>query len=200
MSKSIRENEFAPSVGGSNGTVNYGTGYGTPNYSSQAPDHFESSNNNKAVNQSSNVAKNSQDSGSMKNSVDAIYADPQKARAITPDKVVCGLKYVLGHQIHKDKREAKKEVIKQLMEDPDYYNGLKMLNISDKDMVNNMTENKHPNDAPARMKITSNVDETKKIFAEMMNSHDTKYVVNSQICDVMKQMWEQKKSRRLGSK
>ena len=202
MSKQrIDENSFEGGVGGSAGTLNYQTGYGTPaSPDNQSPDHFESSNNNKAVNQNSNVAPSSVDSGSMSSQIDALYSDPKKARAITPDKVECGLKYVLGQQIKKDKREAKKEVVKQLLKDPDYYNGLHMLNITDKDMVNNMSENKqHPNDAPARTKVTPNVEETKKIFAEMMKGHDNKYVVNSQICDVMKQMWEQKKARRLGS-
>ena len=199
MSKQrIDENSFEGGVGGSAGTLNYQTGYGTPaSPNNQNPDHFESSNNNKAVNQNSNVAKNAQSTGSMEKSVDALYAG--KKETPTPDEVVTGIKYELGQQIKKDKRVAKEEVMKNLRKNPKFYSSLAMLGINDKDMVDNMTENKHPNDAPARLKITPNVEETKKIFAEMMKGHDTKYVVNSQICDVMKQMWEQKKARKLGS-
>ena len=67
-----------------------------------------------------------------------------------------------------------------------------MLNIDDQDLV---SENRHPNDAPERTKITPNIEETKKIFAEMSIGKDKKYVVNSQICDVMKEMWVAKKAR-----
>jgi 3-deoxy-D-arabino-heptulosonate 7-phosphate (DAHP) synthase len=70
-----------------------------------------------------------------------------------------------------------------------------MMNIDDKSMVNSMTENKHPNDAPARSKVTSKTEETKKIFSELIHGRDNKYVVNSGICDVMKQMWAQKEQR-----
>lgn len=246
MSKQpIKENEFFPAPGGSNGTVNYQTGYGTPSSPdiSQNPNHFEHSDNNKAVNQNSNVAQDAQ-SGSMQAGVDALYAG--KKETPTPDEVVTGIKYELGQQIKKDKRKAKETVLANLRKDPKFYSGLKMLGIDDKSMVDNMTENnekncphckrplklavgssgakyrcstcgekiddkvverpkltnesRHPNDAPARPKVTPNVEETKKIFAEMMNGRDQKYVVNSGIVDVMKQMWEQKRARRLGAK
>lgn len=201
MSKQpIKENEFAPAPGGSNGTVSYGTGYGTPASpdASQSPDHFESSNNNKAVNQSDNLLKNNPDSGSMSSQVDALFAD--KKETPSPDEIVCGIKYELGQQIKKDKRKAKEEVVRNLRKNPKFYSSLSMLGITDQDMINNMSENKqHPNDAPARTKVTANVEETKKIFAEMMKSKETKYVVNSKLVDVMQEMWEQKKARRLGS-
>jgi tRNA1(Val) A37 N6-methylase TrmN6 len=72
-----------------------------------------------------------------------------------------------------------------------------MLGITDADMVNNMTEERHPNDAPAHSKVTSNIEETKRIFAEMIKERGEKYVVNAQISDVMKDMWAAKQARRL---
>lgn len=199
INKHIDENEFSPAPGGSNGTLNYQAGYGTQNYASQDPDHFEHSDNNKAVNQNSDINKNSQDSGSMEKNIDALYA-PSKKITPTADEIICGIKFELSHQIKKDKRMAKEQVIKNLKKNPKYYSSLGMLNIDDAEMVKNMTENKHPNDSPARNKVTANVDETKKIFAEMKKGHDNKYVVNSGIVDVMKQMWQQKNDRKLGSK
>jgi hypothetical protein len=62
-------------------------------------------------------------------------------------------------------------------------------------MVKNMTEKKHQNDSPPREKISSNIEVTKRIFAEMAKGHGEKYVVNQGISDVMKTMWEKKRSR-----
>ena len=193
--KSIKENEFYGAPGGSAGTVNYGTGYGTPASPdiSQEPGHFESSNRNKALGSNSNTAKDSPKRNAIANDVNAIYA---KKDVPTPDEVVTGIKFEMGQQIKKDKFTAKQAVLDNLKKDPHYYGKLKMLNIDDKSMVDNMTENKqHPNDAPARLKVTPNVEATKQIFAEMSQGKDQKYVVNSQICDVMKEMWEAKRQR-----
>ena len=195
MSKQpVKENSFEGSPGGSNGTLNYATGYGTPASpnASQNPAAFASNDNNKAVNSMGNTVKDAPKSGSMEQDLNAIYA---KKDTPTPDEIVSGIKYELGQQIKKDKRKAKEEVIAHLKKDPHYYSSLKMLNIDDKSMMDNMTENKHPNDAPAKTKVISKVDETKKIFSEMAVNKDQKYVVNSGICDVMKQMWEEKKQR-----
>jgi hypothetical protein len=204
MSKQpIKENEFFPAPGGTAGGISYqpGSWAGTAASAevSQNPHDFQHADDNKAVNQSDNLLKNNPESGSMASKVDSLYADTSQA-PITPDEVVTGIKYELGQQIKKDKRKAKEEVAKNLKTNHKFYSSLAMLNVTDRDMVNNMSENKqHPNDAPARLKITPNVEETKKIFAEMMKSKETKYVVNSKLVDVMQEMWEQKKARRLGS-
>ena len=193
----IKENSFEGGVAGTAGTCNYGPTYGTfasPEVSQDSA-NFAHSDNNKAVNQNSNTAKDvPRKRGSIEQDINAIYS---KKDTPTPDEIVSGIKYEMGQQIKKDKRIAKEQVLDNLKKDPHYYGKLKMLNIDDKSMVDNMTEEKHPNDSPARTKITPNIEETKKIFAEMAIGKDQKYVVNSQICDVMKEMWKQKLARRL---
>jgi hypothetical protein len=192
----VKENEFAGAPGGTNGTDNYQTGYGTfgsPDVS-QNPNLFANSNNNKAVNQNSNTVKDAPNKVSTDQQVNALFS---KKETPTPDEIVTGIKYELGQQIKKDKAMAKDTVLKNLRKDPKFYTSLKMMNIDDKSMVDNMTENKHPNDSPERMKITANPEATKQIFAELAKGHDQKYVVNSQICDVMKEMWAAKHARRL---
>jgi hypothetical protein len=196
----VRENEFSGAPGGSAGTINYGTGYGTfssPD-ASQNSDNFANSNNNKAIGGNSNIAKNAPQSGSAEQALNAIYS---KRDVPSPDEIITGIKYELKNQIKKDKRKAKDEVLKHLRTDPHYYSSLRMLNIDDEHMMDNVTDNnmseakQHPNDAPAKVKVSSNIEETKKIFTELLKQKDEKYVVNSGICDVMKQMWEVKKQR-----
>lgn len=192
MSKQpVKENEFFGAPGGTSGTVNYQAGYGTHSSPdvSQDPSHFQSG---KSVDHHSNTVKDVPDTGSMEKDLGAIYA---KKDTPTPDEVVTGIKYEMGQQIKKDKVTAKQEVLKNLRKDPHYYGKLKMLNIDDESMVANMNESRHPNDAPARLKVTPNVEETKKIFAEMAKGKDNKFVVNSGICDVMKELWAAKKAR-----
>jgi hypothetical protein len=193
MSDKIKENNFEPGVGGATGTANYQAPYGThasPEVS-QNPAHFDSSNRNKTVGSNSNTRKNGP-GGDLDQNLNAIYA---KKDTPTPDEVVAGIKHEMGQQIKKDKAMAKQAVLANLKKDPKFYSGLKMLNITDDDMVKNMQEARHPNDAPARTKVTPNVEVTKQIFAEMSKGKDQKYVVNSGISDVMKQMWEAKKQR-----
>jgi len=288
---SIKENEFFPAPGGA-GSINVQPGWGTfasPEVS-QNSNQFAHSDQNKAVNQKDNTRNDTPDSASMSHDLNAIYA---KKDTPTPDEIVTGIKYEMGQQIKKDKLKAKEVVLTNLKKDPHYYGKLKMLNIDDKSMVDNMSENvskrkkidpkkmekaltylsivnpagyaqlllmpfgpvpsyawedpnsewwssedafsmyrsiidafkngpkpggptktvpgakysyqttvdnmteekKHPNDGPLREKVTSNVDETKKIFEDMAKAKDNKYVVNSQIVDVMKEMWEQKRKR-----
>lgn len=190
----IKENNFEPAGGGSNGTLNYGTGYGTPNYASQDPAHFESSDNNKAVNQNSNTTKDTPNSGSMGANIDALYKG--KKETPSPDDAIAGIKYELGQQIKKDKRKAKEIVVANLRKNPKFYSELHQLNITDRDMVDNMTEQKqHPNDRPAGFKLTVNVAETKKIFSEMACQRDNKFVINADLVNVMDQMWDEKKAR-----
>lgn len=190
----VKENSFEAGAAGTAGINNYGPTYGTfasPN-ASQVPDKFDSSNRNKTLGSNSNTAKNSPGQDPTDKKVNAIYS---KKDVPSPDEVVTGIKYEMGQQIKKDKYQAKQTVLDNLKKDPHYYGKLKMLNIDDKSMVDNMNEIKHPNDSPAKTKITPNIEETKKIFAEMSKGKDQKYVVNSQICDVMKEMWEAKKQR-----
>lgn len=194
----IKENAFDAAPGGAAGAISYQTPYGTPfgPNQTQDPDHFENSQRNKAQNKSlgqrSNNAQDFQQPEDMAKDVDAIYA---KRDTPTPDEIVTGIKYEMGKQNKKDKNGAKQMVLSNLKKDPHYYRDLKMLNVSDKDMVDNMTENRHPNDSPAKPAVKPNIEETKKIFAEMAKGYEKKYVVNSQICDVMKEMWAAKNAR-----
>jgi hypothetical protein len=183
----VKENAFDAAPGGAAGAISYQAPYGTPAgpNQSQDPDHFQSSHRNKAD------SKNKQ--GVTGQDLDQLYASPQTSP--TPDEIIAGMKYEMGQQIKKDKPSAKKAVVANLKKDPKFYSSLKQLNISDKDMVDNMTENRHPNDAPARPAVKPNIEETKKIFAEMAKGHDKKYVVNAEICDVMKEMWAAKNAR-----
>jgi len=190
----IKENSFEGGVGGTAGTLGYQTGYGTfssPEVS-QNSNNFANYNNNKGIGQNSNTRKNPPKGGSLEQDVNAIYS---KKDTPSPDEIVSGIKYEMGQQIKKDKRIAKETVLANCKKDPHYYGKLKMLNIDDESMVDNMSENKHPNDSPAKLKITPNIDETKKIFSEMAKNHDEKYVVNSNLVDVMKKMWADKKQR-----
>ena len=248
MNKNINENEFSGAPGGGAGAISYGASYGTPSGpdNSQNPGAFDSNN--------TNSANDSHNTGSISRDLDQLYA---KREVPSPDEIIAGIKFELGQQIKKDKAEAKRIVINNLKKNPKFYSGMHMLNITDKDMVDNMNENtqpnagldlqvynklqelktfkttdyiglrlmkeqltnslirlannkkiyfdgttatvinesRHPNDAAEKIKITPNINETKKIFAEMAKGHGEKYVVNSQICDVMKEMWEAKKQR-----
>ena len=185
----IKENAFDGAPGGAAGAISYQAPYGTPAgpNQSQDPDHFQSSNNNKARSQPKQ--------GVTGKDLDQLYASPRTAP--TPDEIIAGMKYEMGQQIKKDKAEAKRAVVDNLKKDPKFYTSLKQLNITDKDMVDNMTENRHPNDAPEKPKVTPNIEETKKIFAEMAQGYGKKYVVNAQICDVMREMWAAKNARSL---
>jgi hypothetical protein len=196
MSKpQVKENEFSPAGGGATGTLNYQAPYGTHSSPevSQNPAQFDSSNRNKAVGNTGNTRKNGPDRDSMKADINALYAG--KKETPTPDEIITGIKFEMSQQIKQDKAMAKEAVLKNLKKDPKFYSGLKMMNITDDDMVKNMQEARHPNDAPARTKVTPNIEVTKQIFAEMSKGKDQKYVVNSGISDVMKQMWEAKKQR-----
>ena len=247
----IKENSFDGAPGGAAGALTYQAPYGTPASPdvSQNPGAFDSNHRNTAADQPQK--------GNLKKDLDQLYANPRTAP--TPDEVITGIKYEMGQQIKKDKASAKQIVIAHLKKDPKFYSSLKHLNITDKDMMDNMTENthpntgidtqvylklqelkkfkttdyiglrlmreqltnslvrlansgkiffdgttatfkplnesRHPNDSAERPKVTPNIEETKKIFADMARGHDKKYVVNSGICDVMKEMWKAKNAR-----
>jgi len=191
---SIQENEFSPAPGGLGSVVSQpGIGTFASPEVSQNSANFAHSDNNKSVGSHSNTRKENPDSGSMANDFQAIFC---KKDTPSPDEIVAGINYELGQQIKKDKQVAKQAVLTNLKKDPHFYSKLKMLNIDDESMVNNMSETKqHPNDNPLREKVEANVEETKKIFEELAAEKDQKYVVNSGISAVMKEMWAQKRAR-----
>jgi hypothetical protein len=171
----IPENSFegAP-AGGTGGTVNYQTPYGTPNYASQDPSKFHSSNANKVMGKNSNTAKDVPDPEEMEKDINTIY---KKKKVPTADQVIAGLQFELHNMIKPDKRKAKELVIKNLKEDPDWYGKLHHMNIDDK-----------------HMKV--DVQETKKIFTELAAQKQKKYVVNQGIVDVIRDLQEQRKNSR----
>jgi len=170
----IRENSFEGGVGGTTGTVNYQTPLNTPNYGVQDPSKFHSSNANKAVGQHSNTLKDVPDSEDFDAMLDKIYKGKNPP---TADQVQAALDYELHNMIKPDLEKAKEIVLQNLTQDSQYYGKLHFLNIDDKSM-----------------KI--DVQETKKIFAELAVKKDKKYVVNDKLVDVMKEMWQQKQESR----
>lgn len=191
--KNLTENEFSPAPGGSAGTSNYQTGYGTHSSPdvSQNPKHFATGD---SVGSHSNTKKNPDNPSEAQKLLDIIYSRPHPP---TPDDIVAAVKRVMGDQIKKDPLAAKLEVLRNMAKNPNAYKGLQDMGIDDKTMMDTVNENRHPNDAPERIKVTANLEETKKIFLELATGRDKKYVVNSGISEVMKQMWEQKKKRRM---
>ena len=193
--QNLPENSFDAGCGGSAGSVGYGATYGTMGGGdiTQDPGAFESSTRNQTTGDKGNTTSPFQ-TRSMEKDLDTLYS---KRNVPSVDEVVAGIKYEMGQQMVKNKAEAKQIVIGNLKKDPKFYSGLKMLGITDQDMVDHMTESRHPNDAPAKPKVTTNIDETKKIFAEMIKGQGQKYVVNAQIVDVMRDMWAAKQARRM---
>lgn len=189
--KNLTENEFSPAPGGVEGTSNYQTGYGTHSSPdvSQDSKHFTTGD---SVGTHSNTKKNLSSPSETQKLLDIIYSNPNPP---TPDDIVAAVKRVMGNQIKKDSLAAKLEVLRNMAKNPNMYKELQDMGIDDKTMMDTVNENRHPNDAHARSKITANVDETKKIFSEMATGRDKKYVVNSGISEVMKQMWEAKQNR-----
>lgn len=190
MRKKLKENSFEGGVSGFGGTVNTQPGYGTfasPD-ASQTPNNFNSSLGNH-----SNTAKDGANPEYLKKDLNSIYT---KTDVPSPDEIVTGIKYEMGQQLKKNKQLAKEIVVKNLKQNPHFYSELGMLNIDDKTMMNNINEEKqHPNDGPKIPTVTINIEETKKIFADMTAENDKKWVVNSKICDVMKLLWDDKRKR-----
>ena len=186
----IKENEFFGAPGGSSGTVNYQAPIGThssPNVS-QDPDKFEDDKVNtvqgKALGQHSNTAKNVPNPADMANAVDQIYS---KKKVPTADEVKAGLDFEIHNMIKPDKAKAKELVLKNLKRDPEYYGKLHHLNIDDKTMKVDLNETLK----------NVNVEETKKIFSDLANAKQTKYVVNSKIVDAMRETIAAKNKRRM---
>lgn len=160
--KPIRENSFEGGPGGSGGSLNYGTSYGTPagGNTTQNPDHFASS--DKTVNhmnnqQSGSTVSNLPDPNRPTQGEPSPEARADQAKADnplnpdlsydkdvnqifkqkdtpSPDEIMSALQYELGQMVRKDKTIAKRIVLKNLKENPHYYSQLDMLNMDDKKM------------------------------------------------------------------
>lgn len=80
MAKIIRENSFEGGAGGSSGTLNYSTGYGTPGggNNSQSSDKF--SNNVKTINHMNNESSSSMVTGQLPERPDRKSAFPEKSQ------------------------------------------------------------------------------------------------------------------------
>jgi hypothetical protein len=66
----------------------------------------------------------------------------QKKQTPSPDEIMSALQYELGNMVKKDKFIAKQTVLKNMKNDPHYYSRLDMLNIDDKKMKVDESENK----------------------------------------------------------
>lgn len=159
----IQENSFEAAPGGKSGILNYQTGYGTPQGGDyiQDPAHFASSDKtvshfvpdtskgsspvNKPLPKRPDVQKDTMTPPSQPDpnnkpldpdqdvdrQVDQLF---QKKNTPSPDEILSGLQYELSQMIKKDKHVAKRIVLKNLRQDPQYYSRLNMLNIDDKKM------------------------------------------------------------------
>lgn len=129
----LKENNFDTAQAGSAGAISVAPGWGTfasPQVS-QNPDQFGG---NKALGSHSNTATGTAASSSMfTRDVDQIYS---KQDTPSPDEIMTGLKYELGNMIKKNKARAKEIVLTKLKQDPHFYGKLGMLNIDDKEMMN----------------------------------------------------------------
>ena len=186
----IIENSFEGAPGGF-GTMNYGNTYGTPNYSSQDPSKFSSSDkttNHMDSNTESTssammqppdrpdrIGRNSNTISTTPDTGDTVHIpkpntvspdtqgdvqksqkpldpdkqlDPkvdqlfQKKQTPSPDEIMSALQYELGNMVKKDKFIAKQTVLKNMKNDPHYYSRLDMLNIDDKKMKVDESQNK----------------------------------------------------------
>ncbi len=182
----LKENSFDGAPGGQNGTVNYQTPLNThdsPN-TVQDPSKFNTNTDvNKALGPNSNTAKDVPSPEKMEKDVDQIYS---KKVIPTADEVKAGLDYELQNMIKPDRLKAKEIVLTNLKRDPKYYGELHHLNIDDKSMNVSLTE--------TLKKI--NVEETKKIFSELSEKKNKKFVVNKEIAEAMKETIEKYKMRR----
>jgi hypothetical protein len=180
----INENEFSPAPGGGQGAINYQTPLNThvsPNVI-QEPDKFNTADNNKAMGNTSNTAKDFANPEDMDKAINQIYS---KKQIPTADEVKAGLDFELHNMIKPDKHKAKELVLQNLRKDPKFYGKLHSMNIDDKHMQVDINE----------VLKKANPEETKKIFDAMTVKKDTKYVVNQGIVDIMKDLWKQRNER-----
>ena len=163
----IKENEFSGAPGGSSGTSNYGTGYGTyssPNVSQNAASFDPLKLSTKAE---TDDLKRPKDSMQATGSIDAMVKDLYNGKKETPspDEIITGMKYELGEMYPKDKAIAKEKVVMNLKTDPKYYSKLSMMNIDDDEMTPDVTT------------------EIKKIFKELIEKKNSEFVVNANILE-----------------
>lgn len=190
LKKPIRENSFDGAPGGSAGTVNYATGWGThasPG-NSQFPDRFDIKGRNTADIQAGGPAGGKGVTGDttqqdkLQVGVNQLF---QKKDTPSPDEVASGLQYELGRMITKDKARAKEIVISHMRQDPHYYSNLHMLNIDDKKMkVDELARN-------------ANKQEITKIFQEMVDAKPRKYETKPEIASIIRDMTAKKQERSL---
>lgn len=184
----IKENEFFPAPGGQAGAVNYQTPLNTHSSPevTQNPENFVDPNANKTMGKDSNTAKDGNPQPQdLQKDLDQVY---NKKKVPTADQVKAGLNYEMHNMIKPNKELAKEKVMANLKQDPEYYGALHHLNIDDKHMQVDLKE----------IAENVNIAETKKIFADMAKTKNTKYVVNDKIVAAMRETIATKEKRRLG--
>jgi len=190
--KIVKENSFDGGMGGNNGSISYAPSLSTfvsPDVS-QNPNSFTSNNGNKALGTNSNTRQDVTNQQDLEKDVDDIYSKKEKP---TVDDVEMGLQYELGKMIKKDKAKAKEIVLSNLKKDPKYYRNLNMLNSSEDALTMNMKES-------LNIKDGVNIEETKKIFADMFKAREKKYEVDSRLIDAYRDTVKRKENRMLDCK
>lgn len=190
MPNNINENAFDAAPGGLAGSINMQPSLGThaspSNY--QDPSKFHSSDYNKYINPDTTGQPDtlvSDKSGSFDRDVDKLFKGKIKP---TIDSVLCGIQYELSKMIKKDKNVAKQNVIDNMKKfGADYYSGLKMLDITDDDLVKNIDEN-----------ITSTMQKRIDILNQMIEEKKSKRAgleLNPEIKNILNQKKEEKRNK-----
>lgn len=156
-------------IAGTTGAMDYSVGLGTwqsPN-NRQDPSSFTGK---KAIGSHSNTATDAPSSPSdLDKDIEKIYSKPVTP---SPDEVMTGMKYELHNMIKQDKAKAKELVIANLKKDPHYYGKLGMLNIDDKNMMKESTDDltKSEKQMMERVKLLNQMLESKGKKAETPQS------------------------------
>ena len=188
MSKNIKENSFDAAGAGTAGAVSTGGTMASPSSPdiSQNPDHFEGSNPNKAMGSTSNISKNVIMSPiELKARLKIIMS---KKEIPSSDEILSGMTWEMGKMIKKDKAKAKEIVITNIEKTPHYYRDLNQLSSSEDAVTQNITE--AVVDLGGRINTLRdgvNIEETKKIFADMFKAREHRYDVDSRIVDVFRE-------------
>jgi hypothetical protein len=181
---SVKENAFDMGIAGTSGAMDYSAGFGTPASpdASQDPSSFSG---RKALGNTSNTAMDAPASPTDINAdIDQIYS---KSVTPSPDEVMTGMKHELHNMIKKDKGKAKELVIANLKKDPHFYGKLGMLNIDDKNMMNeSRTKMTNPDEQMA---------ERIKVLSQMLAAKGKKVDAPQSIKDALKDTRERKLRR-----
>lgn len=128
MSKILNEGDLGDRMELGN---SYGT-QGTVDISSNEPSTYAALMSPNSTNIVTNIPEDPKDN----NKVIDVDSEVDKIKhKITPDEVLCGIKYELKNDVLKDKDKAKQRVILNLKKDPHFYSSLHMLNIDDSDLT-----------------------------------------------------------------